>query len=289
MAAGRQSRQLCNFLRFSRGRYSTIKEEITHFGFETISKKEKSERVHHVFENVALKYDLMNDLMSGGIHRTWKDYFIRKINPCYGNKLLDVAGGTGDIAMRYLNFIKYNQWEKKKKEKWGEMSQGKRSEIIVCDINQAMLDVGKRKAKRFGIENDIAWVCGNGEALPFEDNTFDIYTIAFGIRNFTNVEKALEEAHRVLVPGGRFMCLEFSAVTTPIFERLYEMYSFQVIPVMGQIIAKDWDSYQYLVESIRQFPNQDEFASLIRDSGFRMVNYENLTFGVAAIHSAFKL
>ncbi|XP_046840727.1 2-methoxy-6-polyprenyl-1,4-benzoquinol methylase, mitochondrial-like [Xenia sp. Carnegie-2017] len=256
--------------------HSNVSQE-THFGFETVSKSSKAGRVHTVFENVAEKYDLMNDLMSGGIHRAWKNYLVSQINVLNGNRMLDVAGGTGDIAMRYINQLKYHN---------KTLSTG---DIVVCDINQAMLDVGKIKASRLGLSQEIIWVCGNGEDLPFQDNSFDVYTIAFGLRNFTNTQKALDEAYRVLAPGGKFLCLEFSAVKNPFLKRLYDEYSFQVIPVMGEVIAKDWSSYQYLVESIRQFPDQVEFSALITTSGFKFVKYENLTFGVAAIHSGFKL
>ena len=185
-------------------------------------------------------------------------------------KLLDVAGGTGDIAFRFL-------------ERGG-------GEVVVCDINKSMLEVGEdRAASRGFADSQISWVEGDAQALSFEDNSFDCYTIAFGIRNVVKVEAALREARRVLRPGGRFLCLEFSKVTVPGLAALYDLYSFQVIPPVGHVIAGDWSSYQYLVESIRQFPDQDTFASMIRDAGFGFVKYENLTGGIAAIHSAFKL
>ncbi|CAO2629212.1 2-methoxy-6-polyprenyl-1,4-benzoquinol methylase, mitochondrial [Lemmus lemmus] len=209
----------------------------THFGFETVSEEEKGGKVYQVFESVAKKYDVMNDMMSLGIHRAWKDLLIRKMHPLPGTQLLDVAGGTGDIAFRFLRYV-----------------QG--SLVTVCDINREMLKVGKQKAVDQGHTAGLAWVLGDAEELPFDDDKFDVYTIAFGIRNVTHIDRALQEAHRVLKPGGRFLCLEFSQVNDPLISRLYDLYSFQVIPVIGEVIAGDWKSYQYLVESIRKFPNQ---------------------------------
>ncbi|XP_013413944.1 2-methoxy-6-polyprenyl-1,4-benzoquinol methylase, mitochondrial [Lingula anatina] len=283
----------------------TTDERSTHFGFQHVSEKEKEEKVYKVFENVASKYDQMNDAMSFGVHRLWKDHFMRRLSPASGTKLLDVAGGTGDIAFRFLEFLN-NQGESFTKdmypdiedlasaEKSVEESDSMpehflKSSVTVCDINQAMLDVGKEKAQNMGFTSGISWIKGNAEDLPLPDNTFDAYTIAFGIRNCTHVDRVLEEAYRVIKPGGRFMCLEFSEVKNSMLSFAYDNYSFQVIPVLGQIVANDWKSYQYLVESIRQFPNQEEFAAMIKDAGFSMVTFENLTFGVAAIHSGFKL
>ncbi|XP_064613372.1 ubiquinone/menaquinone biosynthesis C-methyltransferase UbiE-like [Liolophura sinensis] len=302
----------------------------THFGFENVLEEEKEGKVYEVFENVAEKYDLMNDAMSGGIHRLWKDCFVRRLGPVPGSKLIDVAGGTGDIAFRCLDYSKSESESEQETSdeldfdihipreiqakvyvdsaerlnssderadntedtpSWQSAKQGRHTHVTICDINQAMLEVGKKKAMERGFQEgrDVSWLRGNAECLPLEDNTFDGYTIAFGIRNVTHIDKVLDEAYRVLKPGGRFMCLEFSHVENPILRSLYDSYSFQVIPVMGQVIARDWNSYQYLVESIRKFPDQGTFASMIRQAGFSMVTFENLTFGVAAIHSGFKM
>lgn len=255
----------------------------THFGFQVVNEEEKVKKVHEVFETVAEKYDLMNDVMSAGIHRVWKDIFIQRLAPTPETKLLDMAGGTGDIAFRY---IKYLQNLKN--------TDGVRSSVTVCDINQHMLNVGKVRAERQGYMAascgvDIDWVCGNAEKLDFPDDSYNAYTIAFGIRNCTHVDKVLEEAYRVLTPGGRFMCLEFSQLPNSTLQWVYDQYSFQVIPVLGQLFAGQWKPYQYLVESIRQFPNQEKFKSMIEDAGFRQVTYENLTFGTCAIHSGFKI
>lgn len=253
-------------------------EKQTHFGFQSVGEDVKKEKVLDVFHNVADSYDLMNDAMSAGVHRVWKDYFLMKLDPGPNTKMLDVAGGTGDIAFRFLDKVGKNA-----------CGQDNGASVVVCDINQSMLKVGESRAHKFGHKSGISWVEGDAQSLPFPDSTFDCYTIAFGIRNVVRVETALSEAYRVLKPGGRFMCLEFSKVTTPCLDSLYDFYSFEIIPPMGKILAGDWNSYQYLVESIRQFPDQDTFADMIRQSGFRFVQYENLTFGVAAIHSGYKL
>lgn len=203
-------------------------------------------------------------------------------------ELLDVAGGTGDIAFRYINYI--NKLSKSQKANEDD----KKSSVTIFDINQNMLDVGKSRAEKLGLHSndniDVNWICGNAESLPFENNKFTAYTIAFGIRNVTHIDKALKEAYRVLKPGGRFMCLEFSHIeNSNLLQWLYDQYSFQVIPPMGQILASQWEPYQYLVESIRKFPKQHEFKEMIQDAGFKIVTYENLTLGVCAIHSGFKL
>ncbi|KAG8597007.1 hypothetical protein GDO81_002141 [Engystomops pustulosus] len=277
----------------------------THFGFQTVSEEEKGERVYHVFESVAKNYDVMNDSMSLGIHRLWKDWLIRHMKPTPGTQLLDVAGGTGDVSFRFINYIRA-QREKLYRDKldsqetlsWSDISksysnkdQGSLmgSHAVICDINKEMLKVGKEKSLQLGYSEGLSWVAGDAEELPFADEKFDVYTIAFGIRNVTHIDKALEEAHRVLKPGGRFLCLEFSQVTNPLLARLYDLYSFQVIPVLGQVIAGDWKSYQYLVESIRRFPPQEEFKEMIEDAGFFKVTYHNLTSGVVSVHSGFKL
>jgi len=246
----------------------------THFGFQTVGEEQKKDKVLSVFHNVADTYDLMNDVMSAGIHRVWKDFLMKKLDPGSSTELLDVAGGTGDIAFRFLEHVGRTEHK---------------ARVVVCDINKSMLEVGEARAKVQGYNSGVSWVEGDAQALPFPDNSFDCYTIAFGIRNVVRVEQALAEAYRVLRPGGRFLCLEFSKVHTPGLDALYDFYSFQVIPPMGKVIAGDWDSYQYLVESIRQFPDQDTFAMMIRDANFKFVEYENLSFGVAAIHSGFKL
>ncbi|XP_041643920.1 2-methoxy-6-polyprenyl-1,4-benzoquinol methylase, mitochondrial [Cheilinus undulatus] len=278
----------------------------THFGFETVPEMEKAKRVYKVFENVAQKYDIMNDAMSLGIHRLWKDMLLHVMHPQPGVQLLDVAGGTGDIAFRFLEYVRSQQERQQRRAtrsmqtpSWQDISgnysaegvdESQESRAVVCDINKEMLKVGKQKAESMGISAaGLSWVVGDAEELPFDDDQFDIYTIAFGIRNVTHIDQALQEALRVLKPGGRFMCLEFSKVTNPVLARLYDAYSFQMIPVLGEVIAGDWKSYQYLVESIRKFPDQEEFKGMIEDAGFYCVQYYNLTGGVVALHSGFKL
>ncbi|XP_028852372.1 2-methoxy-6-polyprenyl-1,4-benzoquinol methylase, mitochondrial-like [Denticeps clupeoides] len=277
----------------------------TSFGFETVSEEEKGERVYKVFESVAPKYDVMNDAMSLGVHRLWKDTLLRVMNPLPGARLLDSAGGTGDIAFRFLNYTRSRHalqqraaLRSQQTPSWQDISRdyasGERavkaeSRVVVCDINKEMLTVGKEKAERLGFGAGVSWVVGDAEELPFDDDQFDVYTVAFGIRNVTHIEQALQEALRVLKPGGRFLCLEFSKVSNPLLSSIYDAYSFQVIPVLGEVIAGDWKSYQYLVESIRRFPDQETFKAMIEDAGFFRVQYFNLTGGVVAIHSGFKL
>ncbi|XP_010874339.2 2-methoxy-6-polyprenyl-1,4-benzoquinol methylase, mitochondrial [Esox lucius] len=279
----------------------------THFGFETVPEGEKTERVYKVFESVAQKYDLMNDAMSLGVHRLWKDMLLHVMNPQPGMRLLDVAGGTGDISFRFLDYVRSQEERVARRvaqanqtPSWQEIStsyaapgqeevEPRRSRAIVCDINKEMLKVGQQKADRMGLTSGLSWVVGNAEELPFDDDQFDVYTVAFGIRNVTHIDLALQEAFRVLKPGGRFICLEFSKVANPLLSQLYNAYSFQVIPVLGEVIAGDWKSYQYLVESIRKFPDQETFKGMIEDAGFFSVRYHNLTGGVVAIHSGFKL
>jgi demethylmenaquinone methyltransferase / 2-methoxy-6-polyprenyl-1,4-benzoquinol methylase len=236
----------------------------THFGFKTVAEDEKSTLVREVFSSVATRYDLMNDLMSVGIHHLWKDAMVAML-PTRG-KLLDVAGGTGDIAARYLKKTHHQ------------------TPVTVCDINQAMLQAGRDRAIDRNQLTSINWVCGDAEALPFEDGMFDAYSIAFGIRNVTHIEKALEQAYRVLKPGGKFVCLEFSQVTNNILAKLYEQYSFHVIPKIGKLVTGDAAAYQYLVESICKFPKQEAFAAMIKQAGFSGVNYRNMTGGVVALH-----
>ncbi|KAG6644133.1 hypothetical protein I3843_08G034200 [Carya illinoinensis] len=245
--------------------------------------------VGNVFSNVASNYDLMNDLMSAGLHRLWKDRLVSKLNPFPGMKHLDVAGGTGDVAFRILEII--NSVKHRAMQDVLEDNLHEETRIFVCDINPNMLNVGKKRAleRGFGEEKSLIWVEGDAEALTFEDNSMDGYTIAFGIRNVTHIEKVLAEAYRVLKRGGRFLCLELSHVEVPIFKEFYDYYSFSIIPAIGELVAGDRDSYQYLVESIRRFPPQETFASMIADAGFQKVEYENLVGGVVSIHSGLKL
>lgn len=247
------------------------KSETTHFGFNEIETDQKAAAVQTVFSSVAANYDLMNDLMSGGVHRIWKAALIDWIIPKAGELYLDVAGGTGDIA----NAIRHAQG--------APNAEGK---VIIADLTQAMLDEG---AKRFAGRTDLEWVCADAEALPFDDNTFDVYTISFGLRNVARPAQALAEAHRVLKPGGRFFCLEFSRVVIPVFDRIYDAYSFNVIPALGGLIANDRDSYQYLVESIRRFPNQSHLEDMMRTNGFKRVTHRNCSGGIAAIHKGVKI
>jgi len=226
--------------------------------------------VHGVFTNVASRYDVMNDVMSVGIHRIWKDAMMDWLAPRAGQKLLDVAGGTGDIAFRFL--------------KRAPDAQG-----TVFDMTESMLIEGQKRAEAERLSEKLDWVVGDAMDLPFEDNSFDVYTISFGIRNVTRIPDALSEAFRVLKPGGRLMVLEFSQLPNAGLQKLYDLYSFNVIPRMGQMIANDRDSYQYLVESIRNFPDQDSFAALIRSAGFENVSYRNFSFGIAALHSGWKI
>lgn len=248
----------------------TDKSTTTHFGFETVPESEKAGRVQGVFGSVASKYDIMNDVMSAGIHRLWKDAMMDWIAPRPGQRLLDVAGGTGDISFRFL-------------KRAGE------GHATVLDLTEPMLVEGRKRADAEQMADSLDWVVGDAMALPFEDNTFDVYTISFGIRNVTRPQEALNEAYRVLKPGGRLMVLEFSQIPVAGMQKLYDLYSFHVIPRMGQMIAGDRDSYQYLVESIRKFPDQDTFLGMVRQAGFDNAAYRNLTMGVAALHSGWKL
>jgi len=241
----------------------------THFGYQDVDVAEKTAMVRDVFDSVAPRYDLMNDLMSGGIHRLWKTTLIRRINPHAAMKLLDVGGGTGDIAFKFL-------------EKGGE-------DVVICDINEEMLKVGRDRALDRAIIKGPKWVRGNAEQLPLEDSSVDTYVTAFCLRNVTHLAKALEEARRVLRPGGHFLCLEFSRVILPTLAKLYDSYSFNVLPIIGQLVANDRESYQYLAESIRRFPSQEEFAALIAAAGLDQGSHQNLSGGIAAIHSAWRI
>ncbi len=245
-------------------------EDTTHFGFQTVPEADKAGMVHGVFTRVASKYDVMNDLMSGGVHRLWKDAMMDWLAPRPGQRLLDVAGGTGDVAFRFLK-------------------RAPGATAVVCDMTEQMLVEGRKRADADKLSQQLEWVVGDAMALPFAANSFDVYTISFGIRNVTRIADALAEAHRVLRPGGRLMVLEFSRIPNDLMQKAYDLYSFNVIPVMGQVVTGDRDSYQYLVESIRKFPDQDSFAAMIRQAGFGQVKYRNLTMGVAALHSGWKL
>ncbi|XP_017983270.1 PREDICTED: 2-methoxy-6-polyprenyl-1,4-benzoquinol methylase, mitochondrial [Theobroma cacao] len=268
---------------------SLLHSHATSFGFKEVREEEKSQMVGKVFSNVASNYDIMNDLMSAGLHRLWKDRLVSKLSPFPGMKHLDVAGGTGDVAFRILESIS----SIRRRALQDPLNDGLQEEtqIYVCDINPNMLNVGKKRAVERGLGEDksLTWVQGDAEALSFGDNSMDGYTIAFGIRNVTHIEKVLDEANRVLKRGGRFLCLELSHVEVPVFKELYDFYSFSVIPQLGELVAGDRESYQYLVESIRRFPPQEKFASMIAEAGFQKVEYENLVGGVVAIHSGLKI
>ena len=250
--------------------------ERTSFGFREVPQGDRQRLVNEVFATVAERYDLMNDLMSGGLHRLWKDDLISWLAPPRGRpmRLLDVAGGTGDVAFRFCAAAERG-------------SVG--ADAVVCDISPEMIEVGRRRAGERGLSERVEFVVGNAEALPFPDRTFDAYTIAFGIRNVTHIDRALAEARRVLRLGGRFMCLEFSTVDVPLLDRLYDLHSFEVIPRLGALAAGAEEPYRYLVESIRKFPRKEAFAGMIRAAGFERVAYRNLTGGVAAIHSGWRI
>lgn len=237
------------------------------FGYEDVAPEEKTERVGAVFSNVAAKYDVMNDAMSGGLHRLWKDRFVRRVKPQPGEAILDMAGGTGDIAFRMA---------------------ARGAEVTVADINQDMLDVGIERAVERGITG-LTWSCQNAEELGYPRRMFDAYTIAFGIRNVTRIDKALAEAHRVLKHGGRFYCLEFSTTEWPGFKEIYDLYSHKLVPQIGKVIAGDEASYRYLVESIRRFPPMPEFEGMIRQAGFSNTRVEPIMGGLVAIHSGWKV
>ncbi len=245
-------------------------ETTTHFGYEEIPETDKAGRVQGVFTSVASKYDIMNDVMSAGIHRLWKDAMMDWLAPRPGQKLLDVAGGTGDIAFRFLK-------------------RAGSGHATVLDLTGPMLEEGRKRAEAEHLDAQLDWVVGDAMALPFEANTFDTYTISFGIRNVTRPQEALNEAFRVLKPGGRLMVLEFSQLPVDGLQKLYDLYSFNVIPTMGRVITGDGDSYQYLVESIRKFPDQDTFLDMVKAAGFENAKYRNLSMGIACLHSGWKL
>ena len=244
----------------------------THFGYETVPLADKQGRVDEVFHKVAARYDVMNDLMSGGLHRVWKDVLVGMVKPTRaGFRHLDVAGGTGDVAFRVAR------------------AGGPGCHVTVLDISADMLEEGRKRAAKQGIEDQLSFVEANAENLPLPDRSFDCYTIAFGIRNVPRIDAALREAYRVLKTGGRFLCLEFSAVDVPGLDRLYDAFSFNAIPTIGRMVTGDAQPYQYLVESIRQFPDPDSFAGMIAKAGFRRAQFTRLTGGVVAIHSGWKL
>lgn len=248
--------------------------EQTHFGYETVSLGDKQERVDDVFHSVARRYDLMNDLMSGGLHRAWKDALVTAVNPPKSSReftVLDLAGGTGDVAFRIAQ------------------AGGAGTRIIVCDINPDMLGVGRKRAGERGLDGVVTFEQGNAEKLAYSDRSFDCVTLAFGIRNVPRIGRALDEAYRVLKIGGRFLCLEFSSVDVPGLDALYELYSFQVIPRVGEVVTGDREAYQYLVESIRKFPKPKDFAQMIEAAGFRRVSFSPMTGGVVALHSGWRL
>ena len=249
-------------------------DQTTHFGFRDVPLGDKQTLVNDVFHSVASRYDLMNDLMSAGLHRVWKDIMINGLNPARGDMpfaLLDVAGGTGDVAFRAAK------------------AAGSGFRATVCDINSDMLEVGRSRAAARHLDDRVSFVEGNAEALAFPDKAFDAYTIAFGIRNVPRIDLVLSEAFRVLRPGSRFLCLEFSTVDVPGLDRLYELFSFRVIPPLGRAVTGDAESYQYLVESIRKFPRPNAFAEMIRAAGFARVNWQTLSGGIVALHSGWRL
>ena len=248
--------------------------EQTHFGYESVPLEDKQGRVNDVFRSVARRYDLMNDLMSGGLHRAWKDALVTAVNPPKGARefaVLDLAGGTGDVAFRIAQ------------------AGGPGTRVTVCDINNGMLDVGRERAAERRLDQSIKFEQGNAEKLDYRDRSFDCVTIAFGIRNVPRIQQALAEAYRVLKIGGRFLCLEFSSVDLPGLEALYELYSFQVIPRIGEMVTGDREAYRYLIESIRKFPKPKAFAAMIETAGFRRVSFIPMTGGVVALHSGWRL
>lgn len=244
---------------------------LTDFGFQKVDFQEKTQRVRGVFESVATNYDLMNDLMSLGIHRLWKQEMINQLPLQPKMKILDVAGGTGDISFLML-------------EKYPHLD----LEITICDLTPSMLQVGRDRAVNRGLVHGVDWVCGNAESLPIPDNSVDVYTIAFGLRNVTHIDQALKEAHRVLKPGGIFACLEFSEVKLSFLSQAYDFYSFSVLPWLGEKVANDRPSYQYLVESIRRFPCQEKLGFMLKEAGMQAVNWKNFMNGVSCLHIAKK-
>lgn len=245
-------------------------ETTTHFGFQTVEKNEKESKVASVFHSVAQQYDVMNDLMSFGIHRLWKRFTIDASGVRPGNKVLDLAGGTGDLTAKFSQLV------------------GREGKVILADINSSMLNVGRDKLRDRGLVQNIEYVQANAQYLPFEDNTFDVITIAFGLRNVTDKDMALRSMYRVLKPGGRLLVLEFSKPEHELVNKAYDFYSFNILPKMGELVAKDGDSYQYLAESIRMHPDQETLESMMQAAGFEQSSYKNLTGGVVALHKGYK-
>lgn len=255
------------------GEVRAPEEETTSFGNEEVTFSQKRRRVHGVFANIATRYDMMNDIMSGGIHRAWKDHFVTRLRPWPGMKVVDVAGGTGDIAFRIAERTRQALDP---------------AVVAVLDINPEMLAYGRTRPEAARYEG-LIWLCGDAEALPLPDASQDAYTVSFGLRNISDADRAIAEAHRVLKPGGRFMCVEFSHVAVPGVDALYDAFSFNVIPRLGRLIVKHEAAYRYLVEGIRKFLRQDELAAKIAAAGFKRVKYQNLSGGIAAIHSGWKI
>jgi demethylmenaquinone methyltransferase/2-methoxy-6-polyprenyl-1,4-benzoquinol methylase len=245
-------------------------DKTTHFGYKTVDSKDKVKMVAGVFHSVAAKYDIMNDLMSGGVHRLWKRFTIELSGVRPGNKVLDIAGGTGDLAAKFSRLV------------------GSNGRVVLADINDSMLTVGREKLTNKGIVGNIEYVQANAECLPFPDNYFDCITIAFGLRNVTDKDAALRSMNRVLKPGGRLLVLEFSKPVNPVIAKLYDRYSFDILPKMGQLVTNDEDSYRYLAESIRMHPDQDTLKGMMNDAGFVDVRYHNMTAGVVAVHRGIK-
>ncbi|MGB0845615.1 MAG: bifunctional demethylmenaquinone methyltransferase/2-methoxy-6-polyprenyl-1,4-benzoquinol methylase UbiE [Thiolinea sp.] len=246
------------------------KEQTTHFGYQEVPVTEKANKVAGVFHSVADKYDVMNDVMSFGIHRLWKRYTIESAGAKRGNKILDLAGGTGDLTSKFAGIV------------------GEQGKVILSDINGSMLENGRRRLVDMGIGGNVEYVQANAESLPFEDNTFDIITMAFGLRNVTDKDKALASMFRVIKPGGRLLVLEFSKPTAPGLSPIYDQYSFKFLPFMGKLVANDAESYRYLAESIRMHPDQDTLKDMMASAGFERVSYKNMTGGIVALHKGFK-
>jgi len=247
------------------------KDSTTHFGYKEVPVDEKEQHVGEVFHSVASKYDIMNDIMSMGIHRLWKRFTIQLSGARRGQRILDIAGGTGDLAMQFSRIV------------------GPQGQVILADINASMLGMGRDKLTDKGYLNNIDFVQANAEALPFEDNSFDVMTIAFGLRNVTDKDKALRSMCRCLKPGGRLLVLEFSKPKNPILNKIYDTYSFSLLPTMGKLIANDSESYKYLAESIRMHPDQETLQGMMQDAGFERCTYHNLTGGIVAVHRGIKV
>lgn len=249
---------------------STEQTDTTHFGYQTIDKNEKESKVAGVFHSVAQQYDVMNDLMSFGIHRLWKRFTIDASGVRPGNKVLDLAGGTGDLTAKFSKLV------------------GREGKVVLADINSSMLNVGRDKLRDKGLVQNIEYVQANAQYLPFDDNTFDVITIAFGLRNVTDKDMALRSMYRVLKPGGRLLVLEFSKPEHEVINKIYDFYSFNILPKMGELVAKDGESYQYLAESIRMHPDQETLKDMMNNAGFEQTSYKNLTDGVVALHKGYK-